>query len=134
MKARPGRRGGELVASGGQAAPRSEVVDAPGDGVALLAVVRVGTGRAVSSAASPQAVADLVGRLRDDRADPATSQVVAIARDELARPARTVVGRVPGRPGPGTRMRAVTVRHAPAARDSPEIVAPAILDGHGRSR
>lgn len=68
---------GELVRSHGQAAPLFEVVDAPFDGVALLVGLGVEGRWAVSVAASPQPVADLVGRLGDDSADSASSEVIA---------------------------------------------------------
>lgn len=60
---------GEFVGPCGQAAPLLEAVDAPLDGFPLLVGLTVETGRAATESASPQTVADLVGRLRDDRAD-----------------------------------------------------------------
>ncbi len=56
---------GELVRSHGQTAPLLETVDAPFDGVALLVCLGVEGWWAASVAASPQPVADLVGRLWD---------------------------------------------------------------------
>ncbi len=66
---------GELIGSCGQAAPLLESVDAALDGVALLVSLAVEARWAAASAASPLAVAHLVGRLRDDRADSPTPQV-----------------------------------------------------------
>jgi hypothetical protein len=60
---------GELVGSCGQAAPLLEAVDASFDGVALLVGLGVEAGWAAAEPASPQAVADLVGRLGDDSSD-----------------------------------------------------------------
>lgn len=60
---------GESVGSCGQATPLFKAVDAPLDGVALLVGIRIEAGRARTSAAPAQTVADLVRRLRDDRAD-----------------------------------------------------------------
>jgi hypothetical protein len=68
---------GELVRSHGQAAPLLEAVDAPFDGVALFVCLGVEGWWAASVAASPQPVADLVGRLGDDSADSASPEVVA---------------------------------------------------------
>lgn len=68
---------GELVRSQGQAAPLLESVDAPLDGVALP-VSLGGEGRwSASVAASPQPMADLVGRLGDDSADSTSAEVIA---------------------------------------------------------
>ncbi len=67
----------ELVGSCGQAAPLLEAVDAPLDGVALLVRLAVEAGRAATEAPSPQAVANLVGRLWDDRTDAPAPQVAA---------------------------------------------------------
>ncbi len=67
---------GELVRSHGQAAPLLESVDAPLDGVALLVRLGVESWWATAGAASPQTVADLVGRLRYDSADPASAEVI----------------------------------------------------------
>jgi hypothetical protein len=68
---------GELVRSHGQAAPLFESADAPFDGVALLVSLGVEGRRAASVAASPQPVADLVGRLGDDRTDSTSPEVIA---------------------------------------------------------
>lgn len=68
---------GKLVCSHRQAAPLLESGDAPLDGIALLVRLGVEAGRAGSGAASPQAVANLVGGLRDDRTDAATTEVPA---------------------------------------------------------
>ncbi len=65
----------EFVRSCGQAAPLLEAVDAPLNCVPLLVGLAVKAGRTAASAASPQAVADLVGRLRDDRADASAPQM-----------------------------------------------------------
>lgn len=56
-------------------APRG--AHAPFDGVSLLVGLAVEAGRTATESASPQAVADLVGRLRDDRADAPAPQVAA---------------------------------------------------------
>ncbi|GAA3169514.1 hypothetical protein GCM10017688_18410 [Streptomyces ramulosus] len=64
-----------LAGSCGQAAPLLEVVDAPLDGVPLLACLAVEAWRAASESASPQAMTGLVGRLWNDRADAPTPQV-----------------------------------------------------------
>ncbi len=66
---------GELVRPHCEAAPLLESGDAPLDGIALLVCLGVEAGRAASGAASPQTVADLVGGLRDDRADAASTEV-----------------------------------------------------------
>lgn len=67
----------EFVGSCGQAAPLFEAVDAPLDGVPLLVCLAVEAGRAATESASSQAVADLVGRLWDDRTDAPAPQVAA---------------------------------------------------------
>ena len=67
---------GELVRSHGQAAPLLEPVDAPFDRVALLIRLRVESGWSAARTASPQTVADLVGRLGDDSTDSAPAEVV----------------------------------------------------------
>lgn len=59
----------ELVGSCGQAAPLLEAVDARLDGVLLLVGLAVEDGRLVTEPTSPQAVTDLVGRLRNDRTE-----------------------------------------------------------------
>ncbi|GAA2600316.1 hypothetical protein GCM10009863_12070 [Streptomyces axinellae] len=69
----------ELVGSCGQAAPLLEAVDAPLDGVPLFVCLVVEAGRTATGSPSPQAVANLVGRLRDDRTDAPTPQVSADA-------------------------------------------------------
>ncbi len=46
-------------------------------GVPLLAGLAIEAGRTSAEPASPQAVADLVGRLWDDRADAPASQMAA---------------------------------------------------------
>lgn len=53
--------GGELVRAQSQSAPLLQAVDAPLDGVALLACLGVEGGRSAAAAASPQPVADLNG-------------------------------------------------------------------------
>jgi hypothetical protein len=68
---------GKLVGSCGQAAPLFEAVDAPLNAVALLVCLAVEAGRTATKSALPQAVADLVGRLRDDRTDAPAPQVGA---------------------------------------------------------
>lgn len=67
----------ELVGSRSQAAPLLEAVDAPLDGVPLLVCLAVEAGRTAAELASPQAMADLVGRLRGDRTDAPSPQVGA---------------------------------------------------------
>lgn len=67
----------EFVGSGGQAAPLLEAVDTPLNCVPLLVGFTVEAWRAASVATPPQAVADLVGRLRDDRSDSPAPQVAA---------------------------------------------------------
>jgi hypothetical protein len=112
----------ELVGSCGQAAPLLEAVDAPLDGVPLLVDLAVEAGRTATEPASPQAVADVVGRLRDDRTDTPAPQVAADGAGD-ARPARTARGRVRGLPGPvrGTRMRDITVSKAGASPAWPAV-------------
>lgn len=66
---------GELVRSHGQAAPLLEPVDAAFDRVALLVRFGVESGRPASGAASPQTMADLVGRLGNDSANSASAEV-----------------------------------------------------------
>jgi hypothetical protein len=56
----------ELVGSHGQAAPLLEADDASFDRVALLVRLGVESGRSAAGPASAEAVADLVGGLRDD--------------------------------------------------------------------
>jgi hypothetical protein len=68
---------GEFVASCGPAAPLFEAVDAPLDGVALCVSIGIEAGRAPTLAASAQTVADLVRRLRDDRADLPAAQMAS---------------------------------------------------------
>lgn len=67
--------GGELVCSHGEAAPLLEPVDAAVDCVALFVRIGVEGGRSASGAASPQTVADLIGRLGDDSANAASAEV-----------------------------------------------------------
>lgn len=66
---------GEFVCSQSQAAPLLEPVDASLDRVALFVRLRVEGRWSAASTASPQAVADLVGWLGDDSADPASAEV-----------------------------------------------------------
>lgn len=66
---------GELVRPHSEAAPLLEPGDTPLDGVALLVCLSVEAGRAATGAASPQTVADLVGGLRDDCTDAASTKV-----------------------------------------------------------
>lgn len=66
---------GELVRPHCEAAPLLESGDASLDGIALLVCLDVEGGGPAYSAASPQAVADLVGGLRDDRTDAASTEV-----------------------------------------------------------
>ncbi|KPC61641.1 hypothetical protein ADL29_23630 [Streptomyces chattanoogensis] len=68
---------GELVRSHGQAAPLLESIDASLDGVALLVRLGVESWWATVGAASPQTVADLVGRLGDDSADSASAEMIS---------------------------------------------------------
>jgi hypothetical protein len=68
---------GELVGAHGQAAPLLEPGAASFDGVALLVCLGIEAGRAASGAASPRAVSDLVGRLRNDRTDAAPAEMPA---------------------------------------------------------
>jgi hypothetical protein len=68
---------GKFVGSHGQAAPLLESGDAAFDGIALFVCLGVEAGRAASSAASPEAVSDLVGGLRDDGPDAASSEMRA---------------------------------------------------------
>jgi hypothetical protein len=68
---------GELVRSHGQTAPLLEPVDGSFDRVALLVRLGVEGGRSASDTASPQTVTDLVGRLGDDSADPASAEVTS---------------------------------------------------------
>ncbi|GAA2303935.1 hypothetical protein SVIO_083320 [Streptomyces violaceusniger] len=66
---------GELVRPHREAAPLLESGGAPLDGIAPLVCLGVEAGRAATGAASPQTVADLVGGLRDDRTDAASTEV-----------------------------------------------------------
>lgn len=93
----PDRVDETFVGSCGQATPLLEAVDAPLDGV-LLACLAVEAGRTATEPASPQAVADLVGRLRDDRTHPRRRRWLRMAREECARSLRTATGRVRGLP------------------------------------
>ncbi|GGV12458.1 hypothetical protein GCM10010260_58940 [Streptomyces filipinensis] len=68
---------GEFVGSHGQAAPLLEPVDASLDRVALLVRLSVESRWPPTGTASPQAVADLIGGLRDDRADPASAEMLS---------------------------------------------------------
>lgn len=68
---------GELVRAQGRTAPLLETGDASFDRVALLVRLRVEGGWAAADAASPQTVADLVGGLGDDSADPASAEVTS---------------------------------------------------------
>ena len=68
---------GELVEACGDAAPLFEVVEAAFDHVAALVIHVVEGGWSATSAASPQAMADLVGGFGDDGDDPAPAQVSA---------------------------------------------------------
>jgi hypothetical protein len=80
---------GKFVGSHGQAAPLLESGDAAFDGIALLVCLGVEAGRA----ASPEAVSDLVGGLRDDGPDAASSEMradglggVGTVREDCGRP------------------------------------------------
>lgn len=68
---------GKLVRAHGQAAPLLEAVDAPLDGVALLVCRHVETGWAAAGPASPEAMSDLVGGLRDDSLDASAAKKAA---------------------------------------------------------
>lgn len=87
---------GEFVGSCGRAAPLLEAADAPLGGVALLVGLAVEAGRTATEPASPQAVADLVGRLRDDRTDTPAPQVAADGAGGIGAVAQN--GQGPGRP------------------------------------
>jgi hypothetical protein len=65
----------KLVRPHCKAPPLFDPSDAPLDGIALFVCLSVEAGRAASGAASPQTVADLVGRLRDNGADAASTEV-----------------------------------------------------------
>ncbi|MER7681035.1 hypothetical protein [Streptomyces sp. NPDC096934] len=56
----------DLYSPSSQAAPLLELVDAALHSVALFVCLDIECGRTASGAASPQAVADLVGGLRND--------------------------------------------------------------------
>lgn len=122
----------ELVGSCGQAAPLLEAVDAPFDGVSLLVDLAVEGGRTATEPASPQAVADLVRRLGDDRTDTPAPQVAA----DGARGIRAVgqngqgPGPRPARPLRGTRMRDITVSKAGASPAWPAVT----VKARGRAR
>lgn len=67
----------ELVRPHGEAAPLLEAGDTPLDGIALVVCLSVEAGRAASGATSPKTVTDLVGGLRDDGPNAASTQVPA---------------------------------------------------------
>lgn len=66
---------GKFVRSHGQAAPLLDPVVASLDSVALFVCLGIECGRATSGSASQQAVADLVGGLRDDCADAPSAEM-----------------------------------------------------------
>lgn len=66
---------GEFVGSHGQAPPLFESGDAAFDGVAFFVCLAVEARRAASGTASPEAVTDLVGGLRDDSSDAAPAEM-----------------------------------------------------------
>jgi hypothetical protein len=68
---------GKLVRSHGQAAPLLQPIDASLARVALPIRLGVESRWATTSAASPQTVADLVGRLGNDSADSASTEVIS---------------------------------------------------------
>lgn len=68
---------GEFVGPHGQAPPLLESGDAAFDAVALSVCLGVETGRATSSAPSPEAVTDLARRLWDDGPDAASTEMRA---------------------------------------------------------
>ncbi len=68
---------GEFVGSHGQAAPLLKTGDASFDSVPLLAGLTVEAGWAAPCPASPEAVTNLVGGLRDDCANTAPTEVTA---------------------------------------------------------
>lgn len=68
--------GREFVVAGRDPAPLLEVRESALDDVATAVVGRVERGRAPARGAATEAVADLVGRLRDDGADAAIAQVL----------------------------------------------------------
>ncbi|GGT81200.1 hypothetical protein GCM10010256_46170 [Streptomyces coeruleorubidus] len=122
----------ELVGSCGQAAPLLEAVEAPLDGVPLLVDLAVEAGRTATEPASPQAVADVVGRLRDDRTDTPAPQVAADGAGGIRAVGQNGQGRVRGLPGPlrGTRMRDITVSKAGASPAWPAVT----VKARGRAR
>lgn len=66
---------GEFVRAHGEAAPLLKSGDASLDGIAFPVCHGVEAGRAATGTASSQAMTDLVGRLRDDRTDAASTEV-----------------------------------------------------------
>ncbi|GAA2230330.1 hypothetical protein GCM10010232_15800 [Streptomyces amakusaensis] len=67
----------ELVRSHGRPTRLFEPVDASFDRVALLVRLGVESGWSATRAASPQTVADLVGRLGNDSADSAPAEAAS---------------------------------------------------------
>lgn len=73
---------GAFVGSCGQASPLLEAVDAAFDCVPLFVGLAVEAGRAAAVTASPSAVADLVGRLRDEARIPRRRRWALMVREE----------------------------------------------------
>jgi len=99
---------GKFVGSHGQAAPLIESGDAAFDGIALFVCHGVEAGRAASSTASPEAVSDLVGGLRDDGPDAASSEMradgpggVGTVREDCGRSGSRSPESSPRNPDPG---------------------------------
>lgn len=123
---------GEFVGSCGQTTPLLEAVDAPFDGVALLVCLAVEAGRSAAESASPQAVTELVGRLRDDCTDAPASQVAADGAGGVRAVGQNGQGRVRGLPEPvrGRWMRDITVSKAGASPAWPAVT----VKARGRAR
>ncbi|GAA5032617.1 hypothetical protein GCM10023335_75320 [Streptomyces siamensis] len=101
---------GELVGAHRQTTPLLGAVDAPLNSVALLVRLGIETRWAASCMASPQAVSDLVGGLRDDGTDAGPAEMPADCTGGI----RTI--RQDGRrPGPGSVESASPFRATPRA-------------------
>lgn len=114
---------GKLVRPHCKAPPLLDPSDAPLDGIALFVCLSVEAGRAASGAASPQAVADLVGGLRDNGTDAASTEMPTDRAGGVGAIARTTAGRVLGLPSPlrGIRIPAMTASNAGASPAWPAV-------------
>ncbi len=96
-------RESEFVGPHGQAAPLLKSIDASLDDIALLVRLSIKGGRAASGTTSPEAVSNLVGRLRDNRSDSASAQIPADGAGGVRAVGEDHLRSGSGSPRPGSR-------------------------------